>query len=158
MKIPHFLSRYLLPVCLLTGATLLANTAAAKTPEQALDLSLINLVATPERYHGKLVFVTGYIFVGTENLSICPYPVLVSSKDCVWIDIDSGSSASAADQEGVSKKLAALEKFNGKTASIIARFNKKHHGHFGGWSGALTKIVDVFDYKDPSTRDSGVWK
>ncbi|MFZ6709621.1 hypothetical protein [Undibacterium sp. TC9W] len=162
MKIPYLLSRHLLSTCLLATIALFATAAAAKTkakaPEQALDLSLINLIATPERYHGKLVNVTGYIFVGTENMSICPYPVEVSSKDCVWINIDSGPTASDADQERIFKKLAALEKFNKKTATIIARFNKNHQGHFGGWSGELTKIVDVYDYRDQSAREISVWK
>ena len=143
---------------MLAVAVFLATGAMAKAPEQVLDLSLINLIATPERYHGKLVNVTGYIFVGPENMSICPYPVEVSSKDCVWINIDSGPTASDADQERIFKKLAALEKFNKKTATIIARFNKNQQGQFGGWSGELTKIVDVYDYRDQSARETSVWK
>ncbi len=162
MKIPYHLSRHLLSACLMATIALFATAAAAKTkvktPEQTLDLSLINLIATPERYHGKLVNVTGYIFVGPEKMVVCPYPVEVSSKDCVWINIDSGPTASDADQERIFKKLAVLEKFNKKTATIIARFNKNHQGHFGGWSGELTKIVDVFDYRDQSAREISVWK
>ncbi|MES2041007.1 MAG: hypothetical protein V4495_24585 [Pseudomonadota bacterium] len=150
--------RSLLSFCLLAAAVVLATGAMAKTREHALDLSLINLVATPERYHGKLVIVTGYIFVGKENMSICPYQVEVSSKDCIWLNIDSGPYASDADQQRISKKMAVLEKFHGKTATIIARFNKKHQGHFGLWSGALTKIVDVYDYRDESAREISVWK
>ncbi|PXX33717.1 hypothetical protein DFR42_12913 [Undibacterium pigrum] len=135
-----------------------ATAAMAGTREKVLELSLINLVATPERYHGKQVNVTGYVFIGTENMSLCPYTVQVSSKDCIWINIDSGPYASDADKKRISKKMAVLEKFNGKTATIIARFDKKDHGHFGGWSGALTKIIDVYDHTDESALKSSVWK
>ncbi|MFZ6746946.1 hypothetical protein ACO0LC_27275 [Undibacterium sp. JH2W] len=158
MKIPYLPSRHVLRTGLMAIVTLFATAAAAKPLERAIDLSLINLVATPERYHGKLVNVTGYIFVGMEHMSICPYQVEVSSKDCLWINIDSGPYASHADRERISKKMAVLEKFYGKTATIIARFNKKDQGHFGLWSGALTKIVDVYDHKDESARGISVWK
>ncbi len=149
----------LLHICLLTGATLLANAAAAKTPEQALDLSLINLVATPERYHGKLVHVTGYIFTGMEHMSICPYQVEISNKDCIWLNIGSGPYASDADKARYAKKMAALEKFQGKPATIIAKFDKNDRGHFGLWSGSLKKIVEVYDPTDfVSAREVSVWK
>ncbi|MFZ3001533.1 MAG: hypothetical protein WA071_14490 [Undibacterium umbellatum] len=158
MKTSHLLSLHLLPSCLLVATVFLATGAMANTREQVLNLSLINLIATPERYHGKQVNVTGYVFVGMENMSLCPYQIEVSSKDCVWINIDSGPYASDADKERISKKMAVLEKFNGKVATIIARFNKKDQGHFGGWSGALTKIVDVYDHTDESAREISVWK
>jgi len=159
MKALHILLRQLLPTCLLAGAALLATTAVAQTRERRLSLSLINLIATPERYHGKLVHVTGYIFTGMEHMSICPYQVEISNKDCIWLNIDSGPYASDVDKARYAKKMAVLEKFQGKPAGIFARFNKNNRGHFGLWSGELTKIVDVYDPKDlVSAREVSVWK
>ena len=148
-------TRHLLNTCLLATTNLFANGAMAETDNQSVSVSLINLIATPERYHGKLVHVTGYISLGVEDNSICPMKVKISSKDCIWINIDSGPYETKADEKRILKKMTILHKFKGKVATIKAKFDQENQGHFGSSSGALTDIVDIYGdtYKAYSFRD-----
>ncbi len=148
MKKFHYKFHHLLSCCLLAGACLLIGGAKAGTENQAEDVSLINLIATPERYDGRLVLVTGYVTVGLENMSICLMKVKLSSKDCLWLNVDSGPYETLEDEKRINKKMKVLNKFNGKIARLRARFDPHNKGHFGGWSGSLRDMVDIYDGKD----------
>jgi hypothetical protein len=56
----------------------------------AQGVSFINLIATPERYHGKVVFLSAYVSIQFENNSLCPTKNVLSHNDCLWLTIDTG--------------------------------------------------------------------
>lgn len=130
------------------GIALFANSAEARAENQSENLSLINLIATPERYDGHLVLVTGYVTVGRENMSICLTKVRNSSKDCLWLNVDSGPYETDDERKRIDKKYKVLYKFNGKVTTIEAIFDQNDMGHFGMWSGALKDFVRIYDHKD----------
>lgn len=144
MKKLHDQSCRLLIGCLFSGISLFANGTEAHAENQSESLSLINLIATPERYDGHLVLVTGHVTVGLENMSICFMKVNYSSKDCIWLNIDSGPYETEDDRKRIEKKMKLLNKFNGKVATIEARFDQNNKGHFGMWSGALKDLVRIY--------------
>ena len=116
----------------------------ADAPER-LRVSVIQLVANPERYTGKPVFVTGFLTIALENDSLCATPVVASSSDCIWVQYDDGPYNDEKDKarfDAATKKWAALSK---KRVSIKATFNQKNTGHLGGSPGALERITEVLE-------------
>ncbi|MFZ6874181.1 hypothetical protein ACO0LF_19160 [Undibacterium sp. Di27W] len=160
MKKSHNQFQYLLVACLFSGISLFANGAEADLGNRFQHLSLINLIATPERYDGKLVLVTGYVTVGRENMSMCLTKVRHSSKDCLWLNVDSGPYETDDDRKRIDKKMKVLYKFNGKVATIEAIFDQNDMGHFGMWSATLKDVVRIYDNKDKyySLEDKAVQK
>ena len=154
MKKFHSQFRCLLVASLFSGISFFANAAETNLEKWPEDLSLINLIATPERYDGHLVSVTGHVTVRLEDMSICFAKVTYSGKDCIWINIDSGPFETQDDIKRLDKRMKILNQFNGKTAVIVARFDQKNKGHLRQWSGALTDIVRIYGKnKDYTFKD-----
>ncbi len=115
------------------------------------SVSLTNLVATPERYEGKLVYVVGYISIGLENMSLCPSKKPLSRKDCIWLTIDSGPFETDEDIKRFTEKEKRLKPFNGQVVSVRGVFDSHDTGHFGMWSGAIRNIIEVSAMKSRAT-------
>jgi len=100
--------------------------------QNALDLSIINLIATPEKYHGKVVRV-----IGVGNLEFEGNAVYLSREDFKYVSnnglwIELGEKATPYNE---------AKKFNGKYVIIEGTFDKNDTGHFGMWSGSIKKIT-----------------
>ena len=96
------------------------------------DVTMIQLIATPERYHGKLVRV-----VGVGNLEFEGNAIYLSKDDisyqvynAVWLDFDNNTTLSYAE----------AKKHNGKYVLVEGIFDKDHSGHMGLFHGAITNI------------------
>jgi hypothetical protein len=108
-----------------------ALAAESRGPALGESVSIIQLVANPERYHGKVVFITAYATIELENNSLCMTPTPASHKDCIWLEYDDGTKA-------------AWSKMNGHRVTVRGTFNKDNTGHFGGWSGALESVTEYW--------------
>jgi hypothetical protein len=82
--------------------------------DSGIRVSIINLIATPDLYHEKLVFVTGFASIEFENNNLCLSKDPASSKDCVWINYDDGPYKTEADFVRFKKKESEWKKYNGK--------------------------------------------
>jgi hypothetical protein len=59
-------------------------------PEQYEEVSIINLIATPERYNNKLVRIVGYLNMEYENDAVYMHKEdydLKISKNCIGVEI-----------------------------------------------------------------------
>ena len=101
------------------------------------SISLINLIATPERYEKKKVVVSGWINLNLEDMTLCLAKVVPSGKECVWIELEDGN------MEAFKKRLSQWQQHDGKLVVVHGVFNKENQGHFGGSSGALEKIERI---------------
>jgi hypothetical protein len=103
--------------------------------QDAIEVSIINLIATPEIYDGKLVRVIGIGKVKFESnglyLSKEDYKKAVT-KNALWIDVD---------EERLGITYENLQKSNGKHVLIEGIFNSRGKGHFDRYSGAIEKIT-----------------
>ena len=100
--------------------------------QNALDVSIINLIATPEKYHGKIVRV-----IGVGNLEFEGNAIYLSRDDYKYVSnnglwIELGGSATPYDE---------AKKFNGKYVIIEGTFDKNDKGHFDMWSGSIKEIT-----------------
>src|SRR5258707_6462217 len=107
---------------------LLLLTCFAKTlfADEPINVSLIQLIANPKEYDGKLVRVGGVasfefegnaIYLHKDDMRYC------LTNNGLWLDTWS----------------LAKQKFNGKYVSVEAIFNGTLKGHMGLWSGSLQR-------------------
>lgn len=101
-------------------------------------VSLINLIATPESYHGKWVRVEGVcnfefegnaLYLTKDDLRHC------ICKNAVWLEPD-------MEALNLSDGTLAL-KFNGRFVLVEGVFDKNHHGHMGLFSGAIKNVTRI---------------
>lgn len=120
--------RYLVPVmALLLTSSLVAWKSAGN--EEPTDVSMISLIATPERYEGKLVRVRGYMHLEFEG-------------DGLYLHRDDEKYALYNNGVWVGPFTSPPPKnANNKYVLIEGRFSGKDKGHMGLWSGAIRDVT-----------------
>jgi hypothetical protein len=120
--------------------------ATAQKPESEW-VSVINLIATPEKYHGKLVHVTGWASIEFENTTLCLAEKVVSTKECVWLEITEGPFLP---KDGTTTYLNAeksWKKFHHRVVTLEGIFDMKNTGHMGAYSSGIGKISKVLPHR-----------
>ena len=122
-------------ILLFTGCK---NNNSGENPvnQNAIDVSIIQLISSPKDYKGKTVRV-----IGIGNLEFEGNAVYLNredwnnsiSKNGLWIEL--GSSATSYDE---------AKNWNGKYVIIEGIYKPEKKGHFGMWSGA---IIDITRYE-----------
>lgn len=118
--------------------------ASGNEAELGERVSIYRLIANPEPYQGKEVFVTGYVRIGLEDRSICPSKATLSTQDCLWLVIDDGPFESVQDEQRLRSAQKKWQHFNRKVVSLRATFDTSETGHLGGWSGGLKHISAIY--------------
>jgi uncharacterized protein len=96
-------------------------------------VSLVQLLANPERYHGCQVLVTGYLHLEFEGNGI-----YLSRDDQLhyvtasgfWVDFAPGT-------------LQDARLYSDRYVTLAGTFNAEARGHRGMWSGTIEKITNV---------------
>jgi hypothetical protein len=121
---------------------------ALQTKCEALDsaghctrygVSMVELLARPEMFHGKRVRVIGYVRLEFEGnaiyLSKESYEAAIA-KNALWLDPPIGSA--------LAKKGA---KWGPRYAIVEGRFDATMTGHMGSFSGAITDTTRLEPWK-----------
>jgi hypothetical protein len=95
-------------------------------------ISLINLISTPEKYHGKKVQIIGYISLDFEKNGI-----YLNKDDYEYAIYSNGFSFSLP--EGILKNSG--NKFDKSYVLLAGTFNMNQKGKVGPWSGKLENIT-----------------
>ena len=108
-------------------------------PHSQFTISLINLIATPEKYDGKLVQVIGYLTLEFEGKAIYLHKedyVRGISDNGFWVDFS---------KEILDKK--DIMNYNKKYVIIVGTFDMKSLGHMGMFGRTLKNItrLDFWD-------------
>lgn len=135
------MKKYRIYLFLMAFFAALCNRAVAG---EVYYVSLINLIATPEKYDGKIIFVQAYVKIAQENMSICQTSRMTSSKDCLWLEIDNGPYDSKEDMQRVKSKEMLWKACDGKRVSIHGLFDANNQGNEGLWSGAIKDVSSVY--------------
>lgn len=122
---------------------------AAQAPPRDLgeSVSIIQLIANPDRYHGKVVSLNAYATVAFENNTLCMVAKPASSMDCVWLQYDDGPWETKADMSRFDRQRAKWLQYHGKPVFVRGTFNKSNTGHLSCCPGAIEKIADVFPHR-----------
>ncbi len=109
---------------------------------KSISVSMINLIATPDKYHGKLVRV-----IGVSNLEFEGYKIYLSkehrdigvTKNSIWISID---------YDSVGKTEDKLVKYNGQYVLVEGIFDKDYKGHLDLNSGSIMNITRFMPWEE----------
>ncbi len=99
-------------------------------PAEVTDVSIIQLVATPEKYHGKFVRVIGFVRLEFEGNAI-----YLHHEDLKYGLTKNGLWLSVTDQIRKDR-----DKYTDKYVLVEGTFNSQNHGHMGLNSGAIENI------------------
>lgn len=137
----------------LLASALLASSSAAATAQQAepLDVSVVSLLATPERYDGQRIRTEGFLSVQFENTAL-------------WLDRDAwdhGLSRNAIWVDGVYRMNPRARedgRLSRRYVDITGRFRAKYQsGHMGAYSGQLEQIEKIEPRRFQSQADFQRW-
>ena len=113
-------------------AAIPASETQAKVAVQVQDVSLINLIATPEKYNSQIVRVSGYLSLDFEGRALylgeADYDHGIY-RNAVWVSFKKGTM-SDDDLKSMHQRYVTLE----------GTFDSTHHGHMGLFSGSLNGI------------------
>ena len=107
------------------------------SPLKVLDIvgpvSIVNLIATPEKYDGKKIQIIGYLHLEFEG-------------DGIYLHKDDFTNAITANGQWVNFSEKLIKKKNIKDYSdnyviILGTFNKDSKGHMGLFNGTMDDIV-----------------
>ncbi len=140
MNTPKRVVRILLTawICAATPAL-----AAAPDGECGERMTLAKLIANPDAYHGKALWVVAYATIDFENMTACPSENETQAGNCLWLNVDDGPFKTDQDYIRYQSKLQIWRQFNLQTVAICATFNKTETGHFGVWRGGLGNVMEV---------------
>jgi len=116
---------------LLLSACSEPSKAAPAVQQDPIDVSIYQLVVTPERFHGKLVRVMGYIHLEFEGNGLYPHQEDFERslhKNGVWINVERCGQG-------------AKPQLNDAYVLVEGIFSSQRHGHMGLWSGELTNVT-----------------
>ena len=120
-------------VCLtlasLARPQMVGYTAEHHTPAE--QVSLLQLIASPERYDGKVVAGIGFLDLEFEGNAIYLHREdfdLGESRNALWVDVP--------------REMAVMQQrtVSGLYVICVGRFRASNHGHMGMFSGAVTEI------------------
>ena len=103
---------------------------------EAIDVSIINLVATPEKYHGEKISVAGKLYRRGGTYAITLGAVQGTESD-VWLDFS---------PEDIGMTESDMTKMVGESVRIEGTYNSTYgsvemfDGHFAGCIGKITRI------------------
>jgi hypothetical protein len=109
---------------------------------EPLDVSLIQLIANPKDFDGKIVRLIGFVKLEFEGNAIYfhqdDYKFGIS-KNALWLDIT----------EDIRKKQAH---FDERYIILEGTFNAENTGHMGMFSGSIQKISRFQVWSDKNGR------
>ena len=103
--------------------------------QDPIGVSLINLIATPDKYHGKIIRVIGVTRIEFEGDSIYLSKEHLENraiKNAIWIN---------PNYKAIGKTEKELAEFNGQYVLVEGVFNKNNNGHLGLYSGSIDNIT-----------------
>jgi hypothetical protein len=120
----------------------LATFFSAIAADPPLDkVSLLQLLAQPEKYHEKEVLIIGYLHLEFEGHN------LYLHKE----DYDHGIIGNFIWVNSTEKMLTDIKRLNNKYVIIKGVFDAKAYGHMGLSAGTLKNITRCDVWSDPKT-------
>lgn len=90
-------------------------------------VSLLSLVANPERYDGRRVRIIGYLHLEFEGDELCPtveFYRVADAASCIWIDA-----------------TPQMRTLSDHYVIVEGQFSSSARGHLGAYNGALQSVT-----------------
>src|SRR4051812_19524184 len=120
----------------LTALSLCTITAFARpagAAPVAEEVSIVQLLAIPAKYHGKLVRIIGFLCIEFEGDAVYLHREdydHVLTQNAIWVDLPDGHDA----------------KLHQHYALLEGTFDARDHGHMAMFAGALHNITRMSDW------------
>lgn len=114
-----------------------APAATARDPEAFTDVSIVNLIAAPDRFHGRQVRAIGFCSLEFEGTALYLHrqdDEIGIAKNGVWIDVGWPPSSE-------------YMKVKSKYAIIEGVFNAHRRGHFGAYAGSIENVTRLEEWR-----------
>ena len=142
---------FLLAIASWTAANSAGGRAPAQgekpgsSPQQALSVSLLQLIATPAAFDGKYVRVIGFVCIEHEGTAI-----YLHREDSEHMLTNNGLWLAGVAETAVegSKEAEVKDRY----ALIEGRFTAKNKGHRGLWSDAIEDITRMQAWEIRKTK------
>lgn len=121
---------------------------AAPATECGERVPLAKLIASPDKYHGKALWVVAHITIDFENMTACPFENETQMKNCLWLDIVDGPYKTEQEYTRYETRLQKWKQFDRQTVAIHATFDNGKKGHFSMWPGTLKQVTEVSGRKE----------
>tara|TARA_R110000751_G_scaffold227872_2_gene329655 strand:+ start:800 stop:1240 length:441 start_codon:yes stop_codon:yes gene_type:complete len=110
------------------------------SPGKVINVSSLQLITTPEKYHDKVIRVIGYLNLEFEGTALYAYKSDYDNhnyKNSIWINLP------------MKGRHALSIQCSKKYVSIIGTFNAEQNGHFGMFSGTIMNLrrIDLIEDK-----------
>jgi hypothetical protein len=129
------------PVSIIVGLSVAITLATlithARSDEKAKDVSLVALIATPERFQGTLIRTSGYLRLEFEGDAIFMTKSDADhriSKNGLWVSAE--------------EFRARKNEVHNRYVFIEGRFSAQILGHMDAYSGAITNVTGIIPIND----------
>jgi hypothetical protein len=111
--------------------------------KQPVDVSLIQLIADPVKYHDIFVRISGYLHNKFEDsgLYLSKEDADHLGRNSLWVTYDNKQTINL---QGL-KKNPSLNYFDCKMVLLEGTFNKDSNGHRGMFAGELSHVSRVLE-------------
>ena len=104
-----------------------------RTNEEVYSVSMIKLLANPERYNGKRIILHGYLNLEFEGNALYFHKddyLQNILKNSVWVNLND-------------KIAEQAHKYNKAYVTILGTFDNEDTGHMGVFGGGLKNITNI---------------
>ena len=133
--------RHTLAACI-PIAMFLAPPTSAKT--RPVRVSLVALLANPEKYDGKLVGVYGYLHKKFEDSALYLSKMdgdFLIGKNALWVNY----GKKVGWQPNSKTEIKSVKYFDCRHVLVVGQFDTQSRGHLGSYSGALKNVERVME-------------
>lgn len=134
-------------VLILISCMILLASCQQHQPPQPIDVPIVQLIADPARWHGKIIRVTGVMKLEFEGDAIYLSPSDADkhvTKNAIALDIDYARFGipeelpkDTKQKEEAMKAANALKDLSGKYVVLEGPFNAYSQGHLGAFSASM---------------------
>src|SRR5690349_3580523 len=118
--------------------------------DQLTEVSLLRLLANPEKYDGKKVRISGFLHVQFEDNAIYFHKDdadhLIGSN-ALWVDYIENPNLQPICKDKFASSGANVTFFDGRYVLIEGQFNMRRRGHMGAFSGTIEKASRVLELR-----------
>ncbi len=117
--------------------------------EDIQGVSLINLIASPEKYNSKIVRVEGYLHIKFEDCALylsksdADY---LNGNNAIWVSFSENKDINIQPLDRNTKLTKGnIDYLDSKYVLLEGVFNKNEHGHMGSYAATLDNVTRIME-------------
>jgi hypothetical protein len=132
-------------------AAIVLGVASSAFAEDYPRVSMVQLLAAPERYEGRTLWVSGYLHCRFEDSAIYLSREdgdYLRGENAFWVSYAEGARSRVIDRPDTQPvKSSANCGADRKYVSILGRFSPKERGHMGCCAGGIEGVAEILILK-----------